>query len=115
MYIKNRFGNSLKTYYDLSFSRIEDVEILNSTIYLVPGTREKIQYKIDSVGEIDSEPEFEVTDSTIGHIDDDLYFVGDNIGKTTLKISIDGISDEIDVYVTDMIVKMPPEFDPSKE
>ena len=114
LYLSNRYNYRAPKEEGLIFSYIESVKILGGDVYLAVDDEEKITYETKYKGEIDETVILTSADPKIAEISEDGVIHSDAPGKTTVTATFGDMKDTINVTVTDLIVKMPPEFDTSK-
>lgn len=109
----NEYQNSPVTIEDQEFGFVKQVEILSDTIYLAIGGTKEVDYKVDYKGHVDGNIEFYIEDKEIASLDN-KQIKGLKKGETNLVLKLGDKEDNVKIYVTDMIVVMPDEFDTSR-
>ncbi|UKI58241.1 MAG: Ig-like domain-containing protein [Clostridium sp.] len=114
VYLKNENNTIYKVDSTENYGSITDIKLNKENIYLAINGEEKINYEVTSVGNIDISPTLYSDNDKIATIDNDGKIKGISKGNTNINIKVGNIVKQINVLVTDLIVKRPNKFNSKK-
>lgn len=114
-YIKNLFGKIFE--YDNSYdlTKVTELNIKNSKMYLAINGTEKLEYKYETLGKVKEEIIFKSENNDIATVDNLGNITGVSNGETKIKVIYKNKETSIEVVVTDMIDIMPNEYNFDRE
>ena len=112
IYTRTKNGNVIMHKADETFGIVNAVNVID-TIYLIQGETEKLEYSVDSKGKVDKTARLTSSNESIVSIDGETLKAVES-GETTVKLTISNIEKEIKVYVTNMLVLKPANFNYNK-
>ena len=102
IYLRNKFNN-IKRYDNKDLSKVLSISVNKDKIYLAIGGIKKINVSYEVLGKVDSNILYKSLDDSIASVSSDGVVTGIKSGNTKIMVSVDSISEYIDVLVTDKI------------
>lgn len=102
IYLRNKFNN-IKRYDNKDLSKVLSISVNKDKIYLAIGGINKINVSYEVLGKVDSNILYKSLDDSVASVSSDGVVTGIKSGNTKIMVSLDSISEYIDVLVTDKI------------
>lgn len=114
VYLKNENDTIYKIDSTENYGHVTEIKSNKENVFLAINGEEKISYEVSYVGNIDLTPTLYSDDDKIATIDNDGKIKGISKGNTNINIKVGNIVKQINVLVTDLIVKRPNKFNSKK-
>lgn len=104
IFVKDVYGNITDVKHQpVKINKVLEINTDNDSYYLYIGSTDKINYELNTIGNVDSQVEFSSDDSNVVSVDNDGNIKGINKGNTVIKINSGNVTKDIKVYVTDYV------------
>lgn len=115
LYIKDKYNSQYEYKIDKDFSKVNNIKIKQSKMYLAIDGSEKIDIDLDIKGKIKEKIQYTSDNEEIATISNEGIISGINNGNTTITAKLRDKKSTIDVTVTNLITPRPEEYNFNKE